>query len=447
MSHAKVLLAQKQTDLDSILEQIEDGVTVISKEQKRKVKRSKLLPNTMNQAVQVPEVLPSKAFTEEEKRRSITLMYASLKSYRLLKSMNLGIKLGSVPSVRRWVKNYKCAPGHHNESFVLLRCKVETFTDPLDKNCAIMFDGMATKSVSKWSPTLKTVIPGSSNCNVVLIRGLNTNWKHIIYYDFRNCIDRETLDTIVVRIQTTGLVVKVLIMDLGNHTIQSELRFSEGARSFKNPSLPGDILINPDPIHNFKSMRNHLLDHGIVFQLEDGRRVPIGMETFRMVKDRQAKLGEATMCPKLKEKHLNCEGHSRQNVLLVFQLLSRSVANCLRVLGEADKGEVINIINDFMDLCNSRRKFHWNPLECGYGLHLEEQRRCLERFRHLVENMRVNPPKPKPGKEYKRKLSERKRHTFPPFQKGLLCNIDTIVALSDDLLRSGQEYIFLSKVN
>ena len=63
---------------------------------------------------------------------------------------------------------------------------------------------MATKSVSKWSPSLKTVIPGSSNVNVVLIRGLNTNWKHIIYYDFRNCINRETLDTIIVRIQTTG---------------------------------------------------------------------------------------------------------------------------------------------------------------------------------------------------------------------------------------------------
>ena len=80
-------------ELDSILKQIEEGVSVISKEQRSKVKRSKLLPNTKNKAVQVPEALPSKAFTEEEKRRSITLMYASLKSYRLLRTMNLGIKL------------------------------------------------------------------------------------------------------------------------------------------------------------------------------------------------------------------------------------------------------------------------------------------------------------------------------------------------------------------
>ena len=35
---------------------------------------------------------------------------------------------------------------------------------------------------------------------------------------------------------------------------------------------------------------------------------------------------------------------------LSFPALSRSVANCLRVLGEVDKGEVINIINDFMDI-------------------------------------------------------------------------------------------------
>ena len=234
-------------------------------------------------------------------------------------------------------------------------------------------------------------------------------------------------------------------MDLGNHTIQSELRFSEGARSFKNPSLPGDILICPDPIHNFKSMRNHILDHGIVFQLE-GRSVSLGLEDFQLVKDRQALLGEPTPCHKLRERHLNCEGHSRQNVLLVFQLLSRSVSNCLRILGEEDKGTIVGMINDFMDLCNSRRPFHWNPLECGFGLHLEEQQKCLERFRQLVETMRVNPPKPKPGKVYKRIQKERKRHTMPPFQKGLLCDIDAITSLTNDLMRSGQKYVLLSKV-
>ena len=235
-------------------------------------------------------------------------------------------------------------------------------------------------------------------------------------------------------------------MDLGNHTIQSELRFSEGARSFKNPSLPGDILICPDPIHNFKSMRNHILDHGIVFQLE-GRSVSLGLEDFQLVKDRQALLGEPTPCHKLRERHLNCEGHSRQNVLLVFQLLSRSVSNCLRILGEEDKGTIVGMINDFMDLCNSRRPFHWNPLECGFGLHLEEQQKCLERFRQLVETMRVNPPKPKPGKVYKRIQKERKRHTMPPFQKGLLCDIDAITSLTNDLMRSGQKYVLLSKVS
>ena len=234
-------------------------------------------------------------------------------------------------------------------------------------------------------------------------------------------------------------------MDLGNHTIQSELRFSKGARSFKNPSLPGDILICPDPIHNFKSLRNAILDHGIVFKL-DGRNVPVGMEDFRNVKNMQ-KHGEPSMCHKLTEKHLDCEGHTRQNVLLAFQLLSRSVANCLRVLGEEDKGQVIGIINDFMDLMNSRRQFHWNPLACGFGLH-PEQKECVDRFRHLVENMRVNPPKQKPGKKYKNKtqLKERKRNVWPPFQKGLMCNIDTILTLSDDLMSSGQKYIFLSKV-
>ena len=105
------------------------------------------------------------------------------------------------------------------------------------------------------------------------------------------------------------------------------MRFSQGARSFKNPSLPGDILFHPDPIYIFKSLRNASPDHGIVFKL-DGRNVAVGMKDFRKVLNMQ-KHGEASMCPKLTEKHLDCEGHTRQNVLLAFQLLSRSVANCL----------------------------------------------------------------------------------------------------------------------
>ena len=153
------------------------------------------------------------------------------------------------------------------------------------------------------------------------------------------------------------------------------------------------------------------------------------------------------MCYKLTDKHLECEGHSRQNVRLAFQLMSRSVSNCLRVLGEADKAEVIGIINDFMDLCNSRRQFHWNPLECGYGLHPEAQKKCLDRFRLLIENMTVNPPKSKPGKEYKKPQTERRRNVRPPFQKGLLCNIDTIETLTTELFKAGQKFVLLSKVS
>ena len=131
---------------------------------------------------------------------------------------------------------------------------------------------------------------------------------------------------------------------------------------------------------------------------------------------------------------------------LAFQLLSRSVSNCLRLSGEVEKAEIVLIINNFMDLCNSRLRYHYNPLLCGYGLHPEKQRQCVESFRDLIENMTVNPPKPKPGKVYKKPQTERRRHTMPPFQKGLLCNIDAILTLTDDLKKAGQKYLLLSKV-
>ena len=83
VNHANGLIANKQMELDSIKKQ-----PFISKEKSCK-KRLKKPRRTKNQAVQVPENLLGNAYTEEEKRRSILLMYASLKSYRLLKSMNL----------------------------------------------------------------------------------------------------------------------------------------------------------------------------------------------------------------------------------------------------------------------------------------------------------------------------------------------------------------------
>ena len=363
------------------------------------------------------------------------LMFSSKKSYRLLRGAGILSRLPHENTVRKWVQHFECRPGQNSHLMKLLSYKNLTFTDKKDNYCMLIFDGMHLKNETKYSASLKELIPGADEVEVVLIRGLFKNWKHIVQFEFDRKMDIEDLKKIIINIQETGLIVKGIIMDLGNHHVQGQLNVAQMEYKFENPSIPDEVvLIIPDPIHCLKNLRNALVDHGAVFNW-NGKSVSLGKEDFSKVIREHSKPGQLNILYKVDIKqHLELSKQEKQKVDKAFQLLSRRMSNAFRLSGREDQAEIIAVINDFFDVCNSRSPFHYNPLKSGFGKNLGVQLKAIEDMRMLMMGMKVNPS------------GKRNRHAKMPFQKGILTAITSILHLKEELKLDQDTFLLLSKV-
>ena len=363
------------------------------------------------------------------------LMFSGKKNYRLLRGAGIVGRLPHENTVRKWVQHFECRPGHNSHLMKLLRYKKLTFTDKKDNFCLMIFDGMHLKNETKYSGSLKELVEGANEVEVVLLRGLFKNWKHICQFEFDKKMDIEDLKKMIINVQETGLIVKGIIMDMGNHHIQGQLNVAQMEYKFENPSIPGEsVLIIPDPIHGLKNLRNAIIDHGAVFDW-NGKSVSLRKEDFKEVIQEHSKPGQLNILYKVDIKHhLELSNQEKQRVDKAFQLLSRRMSNAFRLSGREDQAEIIGVINDFLDVCNSRSPFHYNPLKSGFGKNLGVQMKAIEDMRELMMGMKVNPS------------GARRRIAKMPFQKGLLIAIKSILKLKEELQLNQDTFLLLSKV-
>ncbi len=147
-----------------------------------------------------------------------------------------------------------------------------------------------------------------------------------------------------------------------------------------------------DVPHLLKLVRNWYLDTDFV--LPD--KTEISSVPVRKLVHQTKKL-EISSCHKLISKHIDCEKFQRQNVLLATQLMSNTTACALRRYNICDEplrflaADFIKLTNDWFDVMNSRCPNASLHLQCGYGVHLEEQKRVLERYIETMEHIRCKP--------------------------------------------------------
>ena len=112
-----------------------------------------------------------------------------------------------------------------------------------------------------------------------------------------------------------------------------------------------------------------------------------------------------------------------------MQLLSSSVANAFREAGELEKGELIQTIDSWFDVFDSRTQFHRSKqLKNGLGVHEEQQVAALNKMLNLMENITFG------GK-------------LKPFMKGIVSSTKSLLALWDDLKRRGWSHICTYNLN
>lgn len=121
-----------------------------------------------------------------------------------------------------------------------------------------------------------------------------------------------------------------MVSDMGptNRTLWNTLNINTESTSFKNPFNDKNVYVFADVPHLIKLARNHLLDHGFVY---DNKY--IGKET--LVKFLSVHCTEINLAYKINQSHLDVTGAQRQNVRLAAQVFSDRLSKAIEFCGKA----------------------------------------------------------------------------------------------------------------
>ena len=138
-------------------------------------------------------------------------MFCSPKAYNLLRTFGDG-RYPDPRTIRRHIQEFRCYYGLNDEMFFVLRQKLAAALKD-DRNVIMSFDEMQVQFRVGWSPHFKEMVPGASKVMVVMVRGLRSGFKEIIYYNFdsvmkaqtgKSAMDLELLQELIDQVESSG---------------------------------------------------------------------------------------------------------------------------------------------------------------------------------------------------------------------------------------------------
>jgi len=349
---------------------------------------------------------------EKDVINGLLLRSFSRKAFNFIRQKNL-LPIPAETTLRRWVRNFRCHPGHLDDVYKILKQFLDSEESDLSKFAVLSFDEMQVSKRYEYDQESDQVFGPFKKLQLVVARGLFRRWKQPVYYEFDMPMKKDLLFSIIRKIEEVGVVVCGISFDLGNLGLLNSLGVSPEQPFFHHPEeLSRKIFTFPDAPHMLKLCRNHLIDDG--YQLDENCFVT--REDFEQILHTDN--GEIKLCPSLSLDHLDCQGNARQRVRPAAQLLSHSVATALRCLNpeKIKQAEWVETVNSWFDVMNSRQQFDSNPLRCSFGINIEQQQQALENMCETVLKMR-----------------SRKHKSLLPFQKGILIGSRALIGLFNDL--------------
>lgn len=353
-------------------------------------------------------------WTNEEISLALTLRYLGKRTYMYLKR-KCNFPLPSLSTLNRWITNINVRQGYFDDIFQLMKTAGEKM-EKHEKVSVLMYDEMKVKETYEYDQKFDQVIGPHKQMQVIVLRGLFSNWKQPIFLDFDTSITPEILTIAINKTQSCGFDVVACVSDMGggNYGMWKKLNVSIDKPWFENPSDESKkVFMFADAPHMLKLLRNWFLDTGFQFNDE------IFVDKTPILALLELDSHELKVCHKLTEKHVLCEGAERQNVRLAAQLFSHAVSKALEVYKPGNDESIghlsqfINTVNDWFDLMNTYvPKKSLQSLKCGYGLFEEEQETCLDKMFEIVSLIRCK------GKK-----------KMLPFQKGILMSVSATKGL------------------
>jgi len=194
----------------------------------------------------------------------------------------------------------------------------------------LCFDEMDIKEIIQYDSVNKCVYGPAKKVQAVILRGLTSKWKQLIFYDFDVKMTKNLLLSIISKCEEYGIKIHAVVFDMGNHTFMSQFRILDGTNKIKNPSDPSrSVYFFPDAPHLLKLLRNHCLDKGYSFPDGSGNNVTLGKEDFEKLLMQDGK--ELKICPKLTADHIYVKESGRQLLNFSQKLWERPLSSILGI--------------------------------------------------------------------------------------------------------------------
>lgn len=136
----------------------------------------------------------------EDISKAIVIHSAGPRAYRLL--LKKGYTFPAVSTLRSWLKQIKIAPGILKPVLNIIKLKD---MNTMQKVCILSFDEMKLRKVYLYDKANDETLKPYSYVQVVMLRGLFSNWKQVIFYDYDCKMTKDILFAIINYVETSGV--------------------------------------------------------------------------------------------------------------------------------------------------------------------------------------------------------------------------------------------------
>lgn len=149
-------------------------------------------------------------WTSHDIAPAISLHSAGPRSYRWLLKNKYPFPAES--TLRRWASKITVQPGALPFVFQLMKNAELT---KFDKVCVIMADEMKIKKSYDYDKKTDTMLPPANYVQVVMARGLFSNWKQPIFFDFDCQLTKSMLNFLIEKLEEIDFNVVAIVSDMG----------------------------------------------------------------------------------------------------------------------------------------------------------------------------------------------------------------------------------------
>ena len=335
----------------------------------------------------------------------------STKAYRFWLSKNY--PLPGVSTLRNCSSQMNLKEGILKDVLHLMSIKGQSMS-LTDKLAVLTFDEIYVSQKVEIDRKLEQVVGPHRTAQIGMVRGLFSKWKQPIFYKFDQKITVDILNKILSELWDIGYIVVAVTTDLGGNNPDAfkklNIGVDENQNCFFNHPKNKDhkVFVFADVPHLIKLFRNHFLDNGYIV---DNKYINKKVIEELIALNRRTELKVSF---KVSEEHIDVSGPKRQNVSLATKLISKTTARSILWAGKnglltyedwQKASEVIELMNDWFDIFNSKLKFGYTSGQEPYGKKLSDQNKILDEVTSLIKKMKIG-----------------NHNKLIPFQRGIIMN-------------------------